>query len=166
MKKYFVSIYLVLLSAAPAVAFADNNSLWVFSGEAALNGGTTQKQFTTAYQIEQDTTNWDLGYLNEGNLQGRKRDGMFGMRRFGMDLNDRLETSVAVGPYFSATTVEGVTNTTNFHYKYDVSMLTALSLRFHATKTIDYQLRYQHVVISSDGKDTDQLFVGVGYAFK
>lgn len=161
MKKYFIALFLMIVS--PTV-FAD--SLWVFSGKAALNGGTTQKQFTTAYQIEQDTQNWDLGYLNEGNLQGRKRDGMFGMRRFGVDLSPKLQTSIAVGPYFSASTIEGSPDTTNFHYKYDVSMLTALSMKFHATDTLDYQLRYQHVVISSDGKDTDQLMVGLGYNFK
>jgi hypothetical protein len=141
-----------------------DQSIWVLAGKTALNGGTAPKQFVRAFQVEQDTLNWYIGYLNEGNIYGNKRDGLFAMRRVTSHLTPRLETSIAAGPYLAATTVEGVPSTT-FHYTYSASIITAISIKYRLTEGLSVQTRYQHVVVSSDHRDTDQFITGFGLEF-
>lgn len=158
-------LFLTLLFISANV-FADETSIWYFNGKAALNAGTSPKKYSTSYQVEQETKTWDFGYLNEGSLSDYKRDGLFALRRISFSLTPKLETSVAFGPYLSATTVENTVDTTQYHYRYGASVLTAISIKYHLPGDFGVQARYQHAVISSDGRDTDQLFAALGYYFR
>ena len=141
-------------------------TITLFKGDADLNAGSTVKTYSPAFQVEQETPVksfiFDLGYLNEGSLHGRKRDGFYGMVKLPYQFMPKLETSLAVGPYLNATTVEA-NNGTDYHYCYGLSILTALSVKYQATHEISLQARYQHAVFATDGHDTDQIMLGVGY---
>jgi len=161
MKKYF-ALGLLVLSAS---AFADSAaSLWVFKGRGNLNGGSAPKHTTGVYQIEQETKNYNIGYLNEGSMDAFKRDGLFAMRRISFDLTPRLESSVAFGPYGSATTIDGPSPYV-YHYKYGLSFMTAVSIKYRLIDRVSAQARYEHIMLSTDGRDTDTFIAGLGYNF-
>ena len=161
MKKY-LALGLLVLSAS---AFADSDaSLWVFKGRGNLNGGSVPKHTTGVYQIEQETKNYDIGYLNEGSMDNFKRDGLFVMRRVSFDLTPKLESSVAFGPYGMATTVDGP-SPYSYHYHYGVSLMTAISIKYRVVSKLSVQARYEHIMLSTDSRDTDALIAGLGYNF-
>ena len=161
MKKY-LALGLLVLSVS---AFADSDaSLWIFKGKGNLNGGAIPKHSTDVYQVEQETKNYDIGYLNEGSMDAFKRDGLFAMRRFSLDLTPKLESSVALGPYGMATTIDGP-SPYSYHYHYGLSLMTAISLKYRLIDNISIQARYEHIMLSTDSRDTDMMLAGFGYNF-
>jgi hypothetical protein len=161
-------LLLAALLLTSASAFADDKaSLWVFGGRVDDNGNTNSDYRSSAYQIEQETPTahgtWDLGYLNEGSLNGRKRDGLYGLLKVPFQFTPRVETSIAFGPYLNATTVNDP-NGTSYKYKYGATFMTALSLKYKLTEKFAVQARYGHALMSSDGHDADHFMFGVGYS--
>jgi len=171
MKKMFVVMVGLLLVSFNATA-ANQGTLWVFSGKGAANQGDVSKRYSKVYQIEQE---WDIGelrsrvgYLNEGTQpcgnfdEGHscKRDGLYYMAVAPHRFNPRLETAFSFGPYLYNETDE---LNSQYKIKYGVSLQLALSMTYKVSERMATQVRFQHDEFSTDGRATDEFFIGFGY---
>jgi len=153
-------VILVMCLLFSISAHADNGTFYVMGGDDVSNSVTDVK--SKAWGVEEQTTSYNFGYLNEGHQLGDKRDGIYAMRRFSEQITQNVQTSFGIGPYFTATTV---TQTDGIHYV-DHYRWVALA---NATVTYTHNeysvmARWNHVLYAAS-KDSDVFMVGVGMTF-
>lgn len=179
-------IALIAMLLATGAEAGEGATLWGFNGTAILNSVSDSK--SNAWGIYQETPTkygiWDLGYLNEGDQQtcvaqtlkvcfGDKRDGMFALYEIPWKLSKNLQTSFALGPYFSATTVTEP-NGIDYHDAYRTDLLTKASVTYVFNDRWKTSLDWWRVMYSTndfvqDGMpargDSDVFSISIGRSF-
>lgn len=161
--KAFLLVLLLLISFN---AFADSEAtISVLGGTAVSNSVKDEK--SRAWGVEQETPTrfglWQFGYLNEGHQHGDKRDGIYALMKAPYALTSRVETSVAAGPYYTATTI---TEVDGIHYRdaYHTSLLATAGIKYSLDSHWDAQFRWSHVMFTRQNKhDADVFVFAVGY---
>jgi hypothetical protein len=147
---------------APTLAFAGGASLYVCGGRAVSNSVSDTK--SNAWCVAQETPTsfgtWDFGYLNEGHQLGDKRDGIYALPKFAYQLTKNVETSVAIGPYFTATTI---TEPDGVHYqdKYRWAALGFAKVKYSMNDSWSMFGEWGHVMYRRDNKDADLFLFGL-----
>lgn len=151
----------------PSLAFAANGAeINVYGGKAISN--SIADTSSRAWGIEQETPTsfgtWVFGYLNEGHQNGDKRDGIYALPKFSYQLNEKLETSIAIGPYFTATTI---TEPDGVHYqdKYRFAGLGFAKVKYSLSESWAAFGAWGHVMYRRDNKDADVFVLGLGRKF-
>lgn len=153
----------VLLFSSVANAESDS-AISLFLGRAVSNSITDGK--SRAWGVEQETPTrlgtWLFGYLNEGHQNGDKRDGIYALIKAPYALTRRVETSIAVGPYYTATTI---TDPDGIRYRdeYCASLLASANVKYSLTDHWSTLFRWSHVMFAPHNKDADVFTVAIGY---
>ena len=121
-------------------------------------------QHALGWSIEQQTPTqfgtWNFGYLNEGHMgkYGDKRDGIYAMRKFSYPFTENIQTSFAIGPYFTSTTI---TQPDGIHYRdtYRWDLLAGATVRYRLTDNLGLMARWNHVIFAAS-KDSDIFLIG------
>jgi hypothetical protein len=146
------------------VASAEPATIYVLGGHTVSN--SVSDEHSKAWGIEQSTPTkyglWDFGYLNEGHMDGDKRDGIYAMREFVYQFSPRIKTSFAIGPYFTATTL---TQDDEVHYidHYSWAVLAGASVKYRVDGHWSLMGRWNHVLYADQNKDSDIFLIGAGY---
>jgi len=153
------------LMFATAVFAADVPTLTVFGGRAVSNSVSDLK--SNAWGVEQETPTklgmWDFGYVNEGHQNGDKRDGICAMKAFDYQFAPKVQTSFAVGPYFTATTITAADgNHYQDHYRW--AALASARVKYNVTEHWSVTGNRSHVLYRAGNKDADLFLIGVGYS--
>lgn len=162
MKKIIIAVCLIVSSTA----FAGEAEIYVCGGRAISNSVADLK--SNSWCLGQITPTkfgtWNFGYLNEGHQNGDKRDGVFALPQFSYNLTKNLETSIAIGPYFTATTI---TEPDGIHYqdKYRWAGLGFAKIRYQLTEHVSIAGEWGHVMYRRDNKDADVFEAVAGYKF-
>ena len=159
-------VILALLFSMKAIAAPESRStISVCGGTTVSNSIKDEKSH--AWCIEQETPTsrgtWLFGYLNEGHLHGDKRDGIYALYKFPHNLTPRVETSVAAGPYYTATTV---TEADGVEYRdvYCLSLLATAGVKVALDDNWSTQFRWSHAMFTRNNRhDTDVFAIHVGY---
>ena len=161
-KLYLLAAVLAATANMPETRAA---SLYTFGGEAVSNSLTDVH--SRAWGVEQETPTqyglWDFGYMNEGHQNGDKRDGIYALREFDYQFTQRVTTSFAAGPYFTATTQ---TNPNGYNYQdhYSWAGLAAASAKYQINTNWSVAARWAHVLYAVHNKDADIFLIGIGYS--
>lgn len=166
MRTFFLLVVALLFSINVYADPSDPGStISVFVGQAVSNSVSDEK--SRAWGIEQetrtrDTGTWLFGYLNEGHQLGDKRDGIYAQLKIPHALTHRMETSIAVGPYYTATTI---TEPDGVHYRdsYCTSLLASASIKYALGEHWSTQFRWSHVMFAPENKDADVFVWAIGY---
>jgi hypothetical protein len=113
-----------------------------------------------AWALEQDFGGFRAGILNEGHVEGRKRDGVYLQRALSADLTPRLATSAFAGPYLNATTLP--TGPGSYRDSLRLGVLAGVGLNWRVAKRCQLVARAERV-LSFDNTDADVILIGVRY---
>lgn len=139
---------------------AHADSLAILGGAAIAN--SLQDGHSRAWAVEQEHGAWRVGLLNEGRIEGRKRDGAYVQRAWFADLTPQLRTEVLAGPYLTASTLP--TDPTHYRDEWRPLLLAGVGLDWRAHEHWHFLLRLQRVV-SFSNMDADILLLGVKWGF-
>ena len=151
--------------AIPDAPAAEQPTITIFAGRAVSNSITDVH--SNAWGIEQETPTrygmLNFGYMNEGHQRGDKRDGIYAMREFNYQFAKHVETSFAIGPYFTATT-QTAANGIDYQDHYSWAALAGASAKYHVDGHWSLMARWNHVLYAAHNKDADVFLIGVGYS--
>lgn len=162
MKKVIILVCLLV----PTLAFARGAELYICAGKAVSNSVTDLK--SNAWCLGQITPTgfgtWDFGYINEGHQNGDKRDGIYALPKFSYQLTQDVETSVEIGPYFTATTI---TDPDGIHYqdKYRWAAIGFAKVKYDMTKDWSVFGQWGHVMYRHNNTDSDLFLFGANREF-
>lgn len=161
--KAILFLFVVVSQLFSVNVYADG-TVWLSAGVGVSNSVTDER--SRAWSVEQETPThlgtWLFGYLNEGHKKGDKRDGIYALLKAPYVLTNKVETSIAVGPYYTATTI---TDPDGIHYRdaYCMSLIASAGVKYSLNDRWATQFKWSHVMFAPNNKDADVFIVAVGY---
>lgn len=171
MKKIIVLFCLL----APMLSFASDAELYACGGKTQSNSisGVTSNAWCLGQITPTRFGTWNFGYVNEGQQYDMsvtpaipdKRDGIYALPQFSYQLTENVETSIALGPYFTSTTI---TQPDGVHYqdKYRWAGLGFAKVKYNISDSWAIFGQWGHVMYRRDGKDSDLFLFGISRNFK
>ncbi|HJV64811.1 MAG TPA: hypothetical protein VJ550_03660 [Geomonas sp.] len=161
-----------ILPAIAALMVALSASTAIASDLFALGGGMkasdpSDSSYSWQLEYRQDLHKHlaaGFSYLNEGHVDGQRRDGYTAQMWLRTELlSERLTLAAAAGPYFYLNTVRAV-NAKGFTNDHGLKGMFSLAAAWHLQNDVVLELR-SNWITSGRSFDTTSVLAGIGYHF-